>query len=54
MQVFKENLIEAERSASLYERMGPAIEVSGGAAANSMGKNRSANLTSDKRMVAFR
>ena len=30
------NLIEVEQSASLYERMGPAVEVSGGAAANSM------------------
>jgi sugar/nucleoside kinase (ribokinase family) len=30
------NLIEVDRSASLYERMGPAVEVSGGAAANSM------------------
>ena len=30
------NLIEVEQSASLYDRMGPAIEVSGGAAANSM------------------
>jgi sugar/nucleoside kinase (ribokinase family) len=30
------NLIEVEQSAALYERMGPAVEVSGGAAANSM------------------
>jgi sugar/nucleoside kinase (ribokinase family) len=30
------NLIEVERSTSLYGHMGPAIEVSGGAAANSM------------------
>ncbi len=30
------NLIEVAQSASLYERMGPAVEVSGGAAANSM------------------
>jgi len=30
------NLIEVEESATLYDRMGPAIEVSGGAAANSM------------------
>lgn len=30
------NLIEVDRSATLYERMGPAVEVSGGAAANSM------------------
>jgi sugar/nucleoside kinase (ribokinase family) len=29
-------LIEVERAAALYERMGPAVEVSGGAAANSM------------------
>lgn len=30
------NLIEVDQSASLYSRMGPAVEVSGGAAANSM------------------
>ncbi|MGD9571607.1 MAG: adenosine kinase [Thermoleophilia bacterium] len=30
------NLIEVAQSASLYDRMGPAVEVSGGAAANSM------------------
>ncbi len=30
------NLIEVARSAGLYARMGPAVEISGGAAANSM------------------
>lgn len=30
------NLIEVEQSAALYDRMGPAVEVSGGAAANTM------------------
>ncbi len=30
------NLIEVAQSANLYDRMGPAVEVSGGAAANSM------------------
>lgn len=30
------NLIEVEQSAALYRRMGPGVEVSGGAAANSM------------------
>jgi sugar/nucleoside kinase (ribokinase family) len=30
------NLIEVAQSTSLYERMGPAVEISGGAAANSM------------------
>src|SRR4051794_21733058 len=27
-------LVDAERSAEIYERMGPAVEVSGGSAAN--------------------
>ena len=30
------NLIEVEESNGLYDRMGPGVEVSGGAAANSM------------------
>lgn len=30
------NLIEADRAAELYDRMGPAVEISGGSAANTM------------------
>ena len=34
------NLIEVEQSKALYTRMGAAVEVSGGAAANSHGRGR--------------
>ena len=34
------NLIEVEQSKALYSRMGAAVEVSGGAAANSMAGDR--------------